>query len=275
MKITQSLTLFFLGPLFYLSKYPLYALLGIPVFIFLTILTQVGGVIFWCSFACLPWLKWWLIKYKFIRFLAFQCTLYVLLSLFLIPTLAKISNTEARKALPLFASESFPVKPRNIFFCLLNRHYLTPNSYNIVKKVSSEFHQRHPSSYLIYYDANFPFAWKKITYLLRKAGIVKYYVQSFPLYPHLSHSDGKKLDLGFHYSKDAKAVNYTPSWIGYGALEAPRVGEVNVPCMCKNYWNYNFWLYFQFKKALYSRAKYQKKFTIRSSKNQRCYSIIC
>jgi hypothetical protein len=80
-----------------------------------------------------------------------------------------------------------------------------------------------PGSRVQYLDANFPF------------------LNGFPLEPHLSHSDGKKLDLTFLYTHNGIPTNYCPSFIGYGGSEKPKNGEEDRPSYCENkgYWQYN------------------------------------
>ena len=70
----------------------------------------------------------------------------------------------------------------------------------------------------------------------------------FPLLPHLSHNDGKKVDLAFYYydDKTGEILESTPSPIGYGAYAEPQNGEKDQPQICRNsgYWFYNL-LYFK------------------------------
>ncbi len=75
---------------------------------------------------------------------------------------------------------------------------------------------------VLYLDANFPFP-------------------GMPLIPHLSHSDGEKVDLTFVYSKSDRIVNTSPSIIGYGHFEYALEGEVNYPDLCseKGFRQYN------------------------------------
>jgi hypothetical protein len=67
-----------------------------------------------------------------------------------------------------------------------------------VVNVAKAMNSKYPGSVVNYLDANFPF------------------YNGFPLIPHLSHNDGKKLDLSFYYkTKDQKETNLVPSFIGY------------------------------------------------------------
>jgi hypothetical protein len=70
---------------------------------------------------------------------------------------------------------------------------------------------RFPGTVVSYLDAGFPF------------------INKFPFVPHLSHNDGKKLDLAFYYidKRTWQSSNTTPSCIGYGIGEEPRPEEIN------------------------------------------------
>ena len=75
-----------------------------------------------------------------------------------------------------------------------------------------------------YLDANFPF------------------FNGFPLLPHLSHNDGRKLDLAFYYKQGDEKSNGAPSFIGYGVYEDPVNKEQNYPQICaeRGNWQYGF-----------------------------------
>lgn len=81
-----------------------------------------------------------------------------------------------------------------------------------------------PGTTVAYLDANFPF------------------FDGFPLFPHLSHNDGKKLDLAFFYvdSKNGTQLNSAPSFIGYGIYDGPTNHETNYSRICqeRGYWQY-------------------------------------
>ena len=48
-------------------------------------------------------------------------------------------------------------------------------------------------------------------------------MDGFPLLPHLSHKDGRKLDLAYFYQRKSshEAVDFSPSWLGYWFYEQP------------------------------------------------------
>ena len=192
------------------------------IFLLLTLLTQVGGLIFILS----------LCTHKFIdqrinnpwgrrcsRLLAF-IVLYVFCLFVIVPLIAKPFG---RVPLPLFRTNH--VQPGTIWTCVLNRNYVTPNLKSTVFSVADKMSKKYPGTVVNYLEANFPF------------------INGFPLPPHLSHKDGKKLDLSFLYNDRKTGLNTTdlPSFFGYGVCEAPKQTEVNMPEVCdgKGYWQYN------------------------------------
>lgn len=107
---------------------------------------------------------------------------------------------------------------------MLNRHYVNSELKEVSSEIANQLSSEFPGSRINYLDANFPF------------------FDGFPLPPHLSHNDGKKLDLAFCYLVDGEPSNSTPSFMGYGAYESPKEDEVNYPEICKKkgYWQYGF-----------------------------------
>jgi hypothetical protein len=84
-----------------------------------------------------------------------------------------------------------------------------------------------------YLDANFPF------------------VNKFPLLPHLSHNDGKKIDVSLIYqNEDGRVSNSQKSNSGYGVFEAPKSNEINKTNECKSngYFQYDYLKYLTFGK---------------------------
>ncbi len=73
-----------------------------------------------------------------------------------------------RVALACFTGEPRVASPLT---CALNRHYATPKAFEVVSELGAAV----PGTLIL--DANFPF-W-----------------DGFPLLPHLSHDDGRKIDI--------------------------------------------------------------------------------
>jgi hypothetical protein len=57
-----------------------------------------------------------------------------------------------------------------------------PDLVPLLAELSREIDRAFPGTTTLYLDGNFPF------------------LNGFPLLPHLSHSDGRKLDIAFYYS---------------------------------------------------------------------------
>ncbi|PCI34617.1 MAG: hypothetical protein COB60_06035 [Flavobacteriaceae bacterium] len=188
------------------------------IFTLLTIISQIGGLIYFLSLFIS---KKWNLHFKFKSMFVFL-TLYLFSTLIIVPLIAplfgreKIKNTER-------------IHPTNYMTILLNRNYVHPklndllyNTEIALSKTSIEIH---------YLDANFPF------------------INNFPLLPHLSHNDGKKLDLSLIYeTKDNHITNKQKSLTGYGVFESPKPEETNQinSCLKKGYFQYDFPKYLTF-----------------------------
>ncbi|MBS1593052.1 MAG: hypothetical protein JST90_01925 [Bacteroidetes bacterium] len=189
-------------------------LVRLIIFLLLTLLTQVGGVIY-----LLCWPLFYLIEKKaakksasfLLKPLSFL-VVYILLSATVIPMLAGVFG---RAALPVFGGHG--IRPNNIMTCLLNRHYVRRSLRDVLIEVADKQKENGISLPLRYLDAGFPF------------------VNGWPMLPHLSHNDGRKLDLSYYYQdkENAEALTGTPAWSGYGFCEAPVNGEVDMPCQCE------------------------------------------
>lgn len=146
--------------------------------------------------------------------------LYLPFSWYVVPHLAQQFGR-----VPLPVRQEDGVRPLNRLTVLMNRHYVRPSLRAVVEDAARDLRKRDADLVIQYLDASFPL------------------FNGFPLWPHLSHNDGKKLDIAFVYQHEStgKAVVYHPSWIGYGACEAPLPGEPNMPQRCeeKGYWQYN------------------------------------
>ncbi len=184
------------------------------IFLILTVLTQVGGVIY-----LLCWPLYRLVESKVVKksvaailkALSFL-TIYFLLSATAIPRLAAVFG---RVALPVF--DNHGIQPNNIMTCLLNRHYVRRSLRDVLIDVANKQKENGASIPLRYLDAGFPF------------------VNGWPMLPHLSHNDGRKLDLSYYYQdkESPDVLTGTPAWWGYGFCEAPVKGEVDMPCQCE------------------------------------------
>ena len=198
-------------------------LLGhLVIIILLTILTQVGGFI-WLITIVISNMKGWKRRYVF-------PISYVIFNLILIPPIASYFG---REALPWFNDK---LAPRNWFYPLAFRNYVNPE----LKKMLHESTMADGIT-ITYLDANFPF------------------VNGFPLLPHLSHNDGKKIDLSFMYlDESGNTTNKKPSTSGYGAFVSPENPTSN-RCVNEGHWQYDITKYLTF--GANSGLKFDKKAT--------------
>ncbi len=189
--------------------------LHIIVFCLLTVLTQIGGVVYVISLTTQNFivkrLNYSLLK-GLLKFTWFM-VLYLAATFFIVPLLAKPFGR-----VPMPVLQQVNIKPLNIITCILNRHYVRPQLMKAVVDVSSQMAIKYPGTVVSYLDAGFPF------------------INKFPLFPHLSHNDGKKIDLALFYTncKSGAQTNTAPSPIGYGISEGPAPGEINMAEVCAN-----------------------------------------
>ena len=170
--------------------------------ILLTILTQIGGILWLLSIGLKSFLGWKK-RYSFVL-------LYFTFNLLIIPPIAGFFG---RERLPVFSQE---IQPINWFYPLAFRNYVTPKLKASLIETSKKHEQQ-----IVYLDANFPFA------------------NGFPLLPHLSHNDGKKVDIAFQYrTKDGTKINKKPSLFGYGIYTNGNNPTFN-SCIKSGFWQYD------------------------------------
>jgi hypothetical protein len=198
----------------------------ILLFILLTILSQVGGII----------LLIWLLIYRsfnekikniwirktsnILGFIAF----YMIFNLLIIPPLARLDGK-----VPLPLSKSGDLVPVTYWTAIFMRNYISVKGKESLETISAQFAQKHPGIKVKYMDCNYPFCFdvkgKKNVWILE--GLV----------PHLSHK-GDKADIAFVYNDDnGNPSNLTPTAIGYGSCVDPKKNEPQIPC---DSWMYSF-----------------------------------
>lgn len=188
--------------------------------------TQVGGLIYLLNLVIVN--AWW--KPKKHRWLKRQVSfvgLYAIICLLVVPPIAKLNH---RQQLPWYNVST--IRPQNWFTVICNRHYVHEDLYKVITEVSIDFNaqstQKDWPLIINYLDANFPF------------------IDGFPLIPHLSHNDGKKLDLAFRYQSrgERPPMNQTMSLFGYGIYVEPTRDEINQTAICKQtHWQYDITKY--------------------------------
>jgi hypothetical protein len=178
----------------------------IILFLILTIITQIGGLVFIVSLIICKKIKRKLFWEKAFIF----TVLYYFLTFFVVPPIASVFGRER-----VISNKN--LKPANYWTIILNRNYVKLEVNILLGKTSEDIMDLSPNIRIHYLDANFPF------------------IDGFPLFPHLSHTDGKKLDLSFIY-KDVKGnkTNLLKSRSGYGVFEGPKENEENLTLQRKN-----------------------------------------
>lgn len=187
----------------------------IITFASLTLFTQTGGIVWLIAVFIHRQLGAWY-RFPFRRALIFAA-LYLISVISIVPALARLSN---RMPLPVFSNSH--LKPENIIFSLFNRHYVRPELKKALEAVAQKMQERYPGAVVWYMDAGFPL------------------INGYPLEPHFSHYDGKKVDIVFYWKSAAtgKPVEGAPSPIGYGVYAQPLPGEYDYAEVCeqKGYW---------------------------------------
>ena len=185
--------------------------------IILTVVTQIGGLIY--IICLLVFKRFTLSKWIFkpLIFIAVYLTVTIGVVPFIAPLFGreKIVNTEN-------------LSSHNYFYILANRNYVRPALNDVLGDISSKLANQYPGIQIKYLDANFPF------------------INGFSLLPHLSHNDGKKVDITLLYeSPDGTLTNAKKSFSGYGVFEGATSKEHNQSdyCKSKGYWQYDFTKY--------------------------------
>ena len=202
-----------LGPLWYLRARPLAALGLLLLVLLLTLLTQTGGVILWLALPGLPWLL------RTLRprgaALAVPAVLLAFAAVYLSINLTVVPWAAARGGrvpLPCFAAADAPLEAQSAVFCLANRHYMRPAVRDNLIALARDLEAKVPGAVLRFLDAGFPF------------------LNGFPLLPHLSHRNGRDVDLALFWRDAATGRPVPPpSPIGYWAYAEPMSSEAQ-PC---------------------------------------------
>ena len=174
----------------------------------LTILTQIGGLL-WLMSVIIS--KQWHLRKRFVF-----PSVYLVCNLIVVPIVAPHFG---RTKLPVIQSV---LKPQNLIYPLLFRNYVDNKLYDVLQQSTIDL--AHLGIKTTYLDANFPF------------------LNGFPLFPHLSHNDGKKIDIAFMYLENNNKTDQKPSLLGYGAF----VNEPNPTskqCKLQGYWQYDLTKY--------------------------------
>lgn len=180
--------------------------------VLLTVLTQVGGVVYVVS--------QWLSKRLNFTFrgkaVVVFLVVYLLVTFTLVPWLATLFGREQVR-------HSENIQPTNYMTVLLNRNYVIPAMNELLKQVEQGL--KKDKIIINYLDANFPF------------------LNGFPLLPHLSHNDGRKIDLSLVYKDQSGDISTkVKSVSGYGVFEEPKEGEIHQKnkCLEQGFFQYDY-----------------------------------
>lgn len=173
-------------------------LLGLLSVLAFTVLTQLGGPYLWALLGGMAWARGGMQRWLLAPGLAVG--LYLPSALWLFPLLA---HAAGREALPCWLGNG-ALRAHSPLYCLCNRHYVVPELARQLEALDARLQIALPGRTVRWLDAGFPLG------------------SGFPMLPHLSHGDGRRLDLMFLYRDGTgKAVDGNGSPIGYFAFEQP------------------------------------------------------
>ena len=182
-------------------------------------MTQIGGFVYLLS-AVIS--KKWNKKLKYKTLIIFT-SLYFFSTFLIVPLISPVFGREKVK-------HSEKIKPTNYMTVLLNRNYVKPKLNDLLSNTAKKLNG---SNITIHYlDANFPF------------------INKFPLLPHMSHNDGKKIDISLVYeTKNGIITSKQKSLSGDGVFEPPKSNEHDQVNKClKENFLYDFPKYLAFGK---------------------------
>ncbi|MCF8504925.1 MAG: hypothetical protein K9G59_08420 [Caulobacter sp.] len=104
---------------------------------------------------------------------------------------------------PLPCADAGPLRPHTRGYCLIRRHYVREAPRAALLRAAATLQARHPGTIVRYMEASWP-------------------IGTRPMPPHLSHGDGRQIDLALFYV-DLKGLPLVaaPTRSGYGAYEPP------------------------------------------------------
>ncbi|MEW5683594.1 MAG: hypothetical protein AB1942_01610 [Pseudomonadota bacterium] len=104
---------------------------------------------------------------------------------------------------PLPCAAAGPLRPHASGYCLAARHYVSPAASAALRKAAAAVAHDHPGAVIRYMEASWPSARR-------------------PMPPHVSHGDGRQVDLAILYEDRKGRLRAPPTRSGYGAFEPPR-----------------------------------------------------
>ncbi len=192
------------------------------IFGFATVITQIGGIAYLLGILLSSSIKNKIIGNTFVLSLI----IYSILTYAAVPLLAPQYGR-----VPITNSEK--ISAVNPLYKFLNRSYVTPELNQLLSATAKNISKINPSVKIKYMDANFPF------------------INEFPLLPHLSHNDGKKIDISLVFATpEGNITTKQKSNSGYGVFAAPLPDEENQvdKCLGAGYFQYDYPKYLTFGK---------------------------
>ncbi len=177
-------------------------------FVFLTIVTQLGGIAYLVALYAVRFLP-----RAFLPALISRCAVFVIAYGVLWFAAAVTAPGFGRVAIPCHVGTADELVMHSLFYCATNRHYVAPDLKVIGDDLATYMNGTFAGTTTLALDGGFPF------------------LDGFPLLPHLSHDDGRKLDLAFWYQDGSGTYldGVTKSPIGYWGFEDPVEGSTQ-PC---------------------------------------------
>lgn len=104
---------------------------------------------------------------------------------------------------PLPCADSGPLRPHMHGYCLLQRHYVRAGPRAALLEAATALRARFPGTAVRFMEASWPFGTR-------------------PMPPHLSHGDGRQVDLAlFYVDLKGRPLAAAPTKSGYRAFEPP------------------------------------------------------
>lgn len=179
----------------------------------LTAATQIGGLVLWL---CVPGFAWAGRRFAGrgrVPRASLNIAIFAIAYLAVSVAVNPLAALSGRAPLPCGWAGGTTLAPRTILTCLANRHYARLPAKQALQQVNERFSSENKDFKLVYLDAGFPF------------------FDWFPMLPHISHGDGRKIDLALIY----EAGVATPSPIGYWGFLQPGMDDMR-PCAGREGW---------------------------------------
>lgn len=209
----RQATAFLAGPLALIRDAPAKAGVLLLLAVLLTVMTQIGGLVLWL---CIPGIAWlgrrFADRHRYagpVLGFGMFFTAYLAASLLTVP----LAGLFGRAPLPCGWQREPALKPATMLTCLANRHYLALPVKQALQRLNERISAKNSDVRLVYLDAGFPF------------------LDGFPMIPHLSHGDGRQIDLALIYEN----ASAPPSPVGYWSYIQPRPGDPR-PCDGREGW---------------------------------------